>query len=258
MARIRTVKPDLFKHEELYDLEVETKLPIRLAFIGLWCVCDREGRFKWRPNQLKIEVLPYDKCDFSRVLDALATRGFIEEYATETGEKYGYVPTFLAHQVINNRETKSLLPCPFDASSTRDPRALSTHKGKGKEGKGKGREEEGKGTTVTLAETTDGFEEFYSVYDKKVERPDAEKAWRKIAPNEQLFERIIKATKAYVRSTPDKKYRKNPATWLNGNCWNDEVIDSRQKSFQERRDEEAQRNIDEFVYGSAGRVIDVN
>ena len=31
MSRIRTVKPELFKHEELFDLERETGLPIRIS-----------------------------------------------------------------------------------------------------------------------------------------------------------------------------------------------------------------------------------
>ena len=140
MARIRTIKPEFFKHEELYEAEKETKFPLRLAFAGLWCSCDREGRFKWRPNSLKLDIIPYDNCDFSRVLDALATRGFVVEYESDTGDRYGFVPSFLAHQVINNRESQSQLPCPFDASSTRDPRGLSMHKGKGKEGKGKEKE----------------------------------------------------------------------------------------------------------------------
>jgi hypothetical protein len=28
----------------------------------------------------------------------------------------------------------------------------------------------------------------------------------------------------YVLSTPDKQYRKNPETYLNNKCWNDEII----------------------------------
>ena len=147
MARIRTIKPEFFKHEELYEAEKETKFPLRLAFAGLWCSCDREGRFKWRPNSLKLDIIPYDNCDFSRVLDALATRGFIIEYESDIGERYGYVPSFLDHQVINNRESQSQLPCPFDASVTRDPRGLSMHKGKGKEGKGKERERNKEGAS---------------------------------------------------------------------------------------------------------------
>jgi hypothetical protein len=144
MARIRTIKPEFFTHEELYNAECEENLPLRIAFSGLWTICDREGRFKWRPNTIKLSVLPFDNLDFSRVLDALASRGFIEQYATETGELFGFVPSFLDHQVINNRESQSLIPSPFDACSTRDPRGLSKSKGKGKEGKGREKEEEGK------------------------------------------------------------------------------------------------------------------
>ncbi|ADE12165.1 hypothetical protein [Sideroxydans lithotrophicus] len=143
MARIRTVKPEFFTHEDLYVAEIEEKLPLRVAFAGLWTVCDREGRFKWKPNTIKLAVLPFDELDFSRVLDALAARGFIEQYESESGELFGFVPSFLEHQVINNRESESNIPSPFDACSTRDPRGLCMHKGKGRERKGK--EEEGKG-----------------------------------------------------------------------------------------------------------------
>jgi hypothetical protein len=46
MGRIRTIKPEFFSHEALFDGERETGLPLRLAFIGLLCQCDREGRFR--------------------------------------------------------------------------------------------------------------------------------------------------------------------------------------------------------------------
>ena len=109
MARIRTVKPELFRHEALFEAELETKLPLRISFIALFTVCDREGRFRWRPRQLKLDCLPYDEIDFSRVLDALATRGFVVPYEV-SGVKYGVIPSFTRHQVINNRESESVLP----------------------------------------------------------------------------------------------------------------------------------------------------
>jgi hypothetical protein len=146
MGRIRTIKPEFYTHEDLFLAEKEEKLPLRIAFSGLWTICDREGRFKWRPNTIKLAVLPFDEVDFSRVLDALATRGFIEQYATDTGELFGFVPSFLEHQVINNRESKSLIPSHSDAYCTRDPRGLRKIKGKGMEGKGK--EEEWKGRST--------------------------------------------------------------------------------------------------------------
>lgn len=152
MARIRTIKPDFFRHEGLFEAERETGLPLRVAFIGLWTAADREGRFEWRPRQLKLDCLPYDEIDFSRVLDALRTRGFIVSY-TEKGERYGVIPSWKQHQFINNREIPSVLPAPENSSiesiaSTRDERVSDETppengncvKGRGREGERKGKE----------------------------------------------------------------------------------------------------------------------
>jgi 5-methylcytosine-specific restriction endonuclease McrA len=108
--RIRTVKPEFFKHEALFEAELAARLPLRLAFIGLWGVADREGRFKWRPRQIKTDILPYDDVDFSAVMDALEASGFIQRYG-DAGE-YGCIPTFSEHQCVNTREAQSTLPEP--------------------------------------------------------------------------------------------------------------------------------------------------
>lgn len=143
MARIRTIKPEFFRHEGLYDAERETGLPLRIAFAGLWTAADKAGRFEWRPRQLKLDCLPHDDVDFSRVLDALATRGFIVKY-TSGGEEYGYIPSWRSHQVINNRETESKIPEPNKIKNipTRQPRvddASATRQGNYQgEGEGEG------------------------------------------------------------------------------------------------------------------------
>lgn len=154
MARIRTIKPDFFRHEGLYEAEVETGLPLRVGFAGLWTAADREGRFKWLPRQLKLDALPYDEVDFSRVLDALMTRGHIVKYTID-GVVYGCIPSWESHQIVNNRETPSDIPAPTDSSiestgSTREPRVnnatgtpLCNYQGEGKGKEGKGREGEG-------------------------------------------------------------------------------------------------------------------
>ena len=153
MARIRSIKPEFFRHEGLYDLEVETGLPIRVAFAGLWTSSDREGRFEWKPRELKLDCLPHDPVDFARVLDALRTRGHIEQFEVD-GRLYGFIPSWHEHQVINNRETASVLPEPTESSiatatCTREARVghasstplVQAHgEGKGREGTGKGRE----------------------------------------------------------------------------------------------------------------------
>lgn len=155
MARIRTIKPDFFKHEDLFDLEQETGLPVRIAFAGLWTVADRDGRFEWKPRTLKTDVLPHDPVDFAQVLDALETRGFLNTYEVE-GRHYGVIPSWDRHQVINNRESQSVLPPPpqsDNASPARKPRVRDADKdslvqapaeGKGREGERKGREQRGR------------------------------------------------------------------------------------------------------------------
>lgn len=142
MARIRTVKPEFFRHYDLYMAEKEERLPLRLAFAGLWTVADREGRFRWKPKEIKLDCLPHDDLDFSRVLDALAKHGFVERYCANN-VNYGWIPSFSRHQVINNRERPSELPDPLDAtSSTREARVSDLHVQVQGEGKGKGRETE--------------------------------------------------------------------------------------------------------------------
>jgi hypothetical protein len=138
VARIRTIKPEFFRHADLYEAERETGLPLRIAFAGLWTAADRDGRFKWKPRELKLDCLPHDEVDFSRVLDALTTRGWLVRYAVE-GVEYGAIPTWGTHQIINNRETPSKLPAPNENNTltrgARVPDATTTPlEGKGREG----------------------------------------------------------------------------------------------------------------------------
>ena len=154
MARIRTIKPEFFKHEALFDAEQRTGLPLRVAFAGLWTICDREGRFNWRPRAIKTDVLPYDDLNFGDVLEALVASGFVVKYSLN-GHEYGVVPGFSRHQVVNGRETGSVLPDPYQADdlideTTRQARVEDTSvmahglthgEGKGKEGE---KEPEGK------------------------------------------------------------------------------------------------------------------
>jgi hypothetical protein len=122
MARIRTIKPDFFRHEALFEAEITSGLPLRVAFAGLWTVADREGRFRWKPRQLKLDVLPFDALDFSLVLDLLIKHGFIVKY-TSGSEEFGVIPSWHRHQFVNNKESDSTLPVPIGVEcATRQPR----------------------------------------------------------------------------------------------------------------------------------------
>ena len=66
------------------------------------------------------------------------------------------------------------------------------------------------------------FSEFWILFDKKVDRKKCFDYWKKI--KSEKHEVILQAANEYREATPDPKYRKNPLTWLRGECWNDEII----------------------------------
>lgn len=117
MARIRNLKPKFFKNGDLFDAERESGFPLRVAYAGLWCVADREGRFEWKPREIKTDVLPYDDVDMAMVLQALAKYGFIFKYKC-AGKEYGFIPTFKTHQFINKNEAQSTIPAPSENSNS--------------------------------------------------------------------------------------------------------------------------------------------
>lgn len=109
--RIRTIKPEFFTHEGLFEAEQRIHLPVRIAFAGLWCCADREGRFKWEPRRLKIAILPYDECNLEVVMDELAACGFLIKYEIN-GAVFGAITNFSKHQAVNQREAQSIIPAP--------------------------------------------------------------------------------------------------------------------------------------------------
>jgi hypothetical protein len=69
------------------------------------------------------------------------------------------------------------------------------------------------------------FEKFWESYEKKTDRSKCEKKWDKIKREDK--EKIFASIGEYVKSTPESQYRKNPLTWLNGECWNDEIVQAK-------------------------------
>lgn len=103
MARIRTIKPEFFRHEGLQDLASEHGAHVMLVFAGLWGHCDRFGRFECRPRHLKLDILPFLEFDMTATLSALEGAGFIQTYVVD-GKKYGFIPSFEEHQRFGGKE----------------------------------------------------------------------------------------------------------------------------------------------------------
>jgi len=67
------------------------------------------------------------------------------------------------------------------------------------------------------------FEEFWDLYDYKKSRDKAEKAWKTLNKEEKAL--ALQNAPLYVKSTPDKQFRKHPTTYLNNKNFNDEIIE---------------------------------
>lgn len=67
------------------------------------------------------------------------------------------------------------------------------------------------------------FDEFWEAYDKKTgDKSKLEKKWAALSDSDR--EKIMRHIPVYITSQPDKKFRKNPETYLNNKSWNDEII----------------------------------
>lgn len=66
------------------------------------------------------------------------------------------------------------------------------------------------------------FETWWNLYQKKRGKEKCMKKWAKLSQKDK--QACIAATPAYVASTPDVTYRKDPYTYLNNSSWNDEII----------------------------------
>lgn len=69
------------------------------------------------------------------------------------------------------------------------------------------------------------FEWFWNTYDKKTGRDSCYTKFTKLKKDD--IAKIKETLPEYIKNTPDKKYRKNPTTYLNNKCWNDEVIETK-------------------------------
>lgn len=118
MARIRTIKPDFFKSDDVSPLPMRA----RLTWIGLWTHCDDHGRYKDNTRLIKGDIWSLDDVtlrDIEDDLAVLADHGRIVRYVVD-GKRYLAVVNWHAHQAIN-RPSKAKHPAPPIALAVANP-----------------------------------------------------------------------------------------------------------------------------------------
>lgn len=73
----------------------------------------------------------------------------------------------------------------------------------------------------------DGFAAFWQQYPRKVAKPAAQKAWKRLKPSRQTLP-LLMAALDRQKSSPDwlkdgGQFIPHPASWLNGRRWEDEI-----------------------------------
>lgn len=66
------------------------------------------------------------------------------------------------------------------------------------------------------------FETFWNTYNKMRNRGECELIWQRLSYTSKA--NIMQHVTKYVASTPNKKYRKDPITYLRNRSWEDEII----------------------------------
>jgi hypothetical protein len=237
MARARNIKPALFKNEILGVAD-----PLcTLTFQGLWMLADRDGRLEDRPLRIKAETFPYrDGINLDDLLNWLDSEDFILRYEIN-GKRYIQVLNFAKHQNPHKNEVLSEIPPP---DSGRVPKK-SVHAPSDSEALGLIPDSfnlipdsllliaEGPPTPPPAGESMDnGFDAFWLEYPKKSGKQTAMKAWWKLKPSGQLLLEIMVGLQRYKSSEQwaDPKYIHDPATWINGRRWEDEVTPGKPKN----------------------------
>jgi hypothetical protein len=97
MARIRTVKPELWTDPEF----VELSLSARLLFIASLNFATDYGVLPDKTRQLKMQCLPADAVDVDALMEELVRHRFITRRVAPNGDKVLVIRTFHKNQKIN-------------------------------------------------------------------------------------------------------------------------------------------------------------
>ena len=125
--RIRTIKPDFWRSDDIAALSIED----RLLFIGLWSYVEDNGVGRDDPQLIQCDLYPHDIFTEASVrthggLMRLSQQGLITRFKGPDGRKYLQVNSWDKHQKIN-RPSKPRFPQYNAENCTLTEGSLSPH-----------------------------------------------------------------------------------------------------------------------------------
>ena len=234
MARARNIKPSFFTNDELAELE-----PLaRLLFISLWTLADYKGCIVWREKRIKVQTLPYDNCDISKLAINLDKSGFIRFYSDKENI-YLKVVNFDAHQNPHKNEREKGSDIPDYSEEMRQSidikgnkitsRFIAINLDKNGTDPADSLNLIPDSFNPPTAKPASRFDDWWSVWPKKVGKEAALKKWKSLKCDE-IVDRLIadvelRKEKHWDWIKDNGQYIPNPATYLNGKRWEDQITE---------------------------------
>ena len=234
MSRIRTIKPDFWRDEELSGVSAEAAL---LA-IGLLNHADDEGYFNANPKLIESDVFPLRElsCSTTVLITELSEIGYLELFKGADGKQYGRIRNFAKHQVINKKNTSKIKHLHHIEADSRSPTVALLV---GMEGNGRVIEGSAEGATPPVvipfekpekpekqnSEFTEWFLKFWDVWpktDRKEAKGKCFASWKKSKAESQAVEIIahverLKLTQSWTKNNGE--FIPSPLVYLNQQRW---------------------------------------
>lgn len=219
-------------------------------FTRLIMKVDDYGYYDANPKLLKAALFPLKDVMCDQVvawLEECCDAGLVTQYTVD-GKEYLQIIKF--GQRLRTMSSKFPHPADNPRTIVSGPRTIDGDlrtivSSPPPEGKRTRRELELEVELETEVEVTDPvFDRFWTLYNKKVGRSKTEKKFKSLPKAEK--EAILLALPAYVKSTPDVKFRKDPLTYLNNRSWEDEIIQPRNTQEPQKSTTSFSKSQDEY------------
>jgi hypothetical protein len=238
-VRIRSIKPEFWRSDDVTSLEWDT----RLVFIALWSYVDDNGVGADKLTSIAADLFAADLvADPAQTLDrvkkalfALAHEGLIRRYEV-AGKQYLFITGWSKHQLIREPSKGHVYPLPPAQTQTETGHpaenpaesAQSRRLGTGEQGN-RGTGEQGKKAPAP-AVLDRVFEGAWSHWPKKTERKKALDQYKRAASKigaDAVLDAVTRFGDAYAATT-EKQFVPALGVWLSHERWTDELPESRQ------------------------------
>jgi hypothetical protein len=242
MARIRTIKPEFWAHEDLSSLPEST----HILAAALLNYADDEGYFNANPALVLAACSPLREPSVSipESLRSLQTIGYIKLGTCPKGRRYGQVVNFSTHQRVSHPSKSKVadISIAWDDSGNppetlqNPPETLrpeqGTGKGTGNREQGTGKGSSGAPAPVLVSLFSEFWEKWPQGFGDKGSRKNAEAVFLKLKPDRPLVDRMIEAAQDQWQAKHNNSLSgvfvsnfKHVERWLKGREW-ESVVES--------------------------------